>query len=130
MSKRYVYMIVIIMILIFVCIWEQIMVSNYLSNMQTKITNVISVVENEVDINNTQVYELVEDLETTWSGYQTALCYLINLKDVEDIGIELTKMKIYIVENSVTDFKASLSLLLFYIDGYYNLMGISFQNIF
>ncbi|MDD4815923.1 MAG: DUF4363 family protein [Clostridia bacterium] len=130
MAKRYVYVFIIVAILIFVCVWEQLMITNYLSNMQTKITNVISIVEDETDINTTQIYGLVEDLENTWDGYQTALCYLVNLKDVEDIGIELTKMKIYIVENSVTDFKASLSLLLFYIDGYYNLMGISFQNIF
>lgn len=130
MAKRYIYVFIIVAILIFVCVWEQLMITNYLSNMQTKITNVISIVEDENDINTTQIYGLVEDLENTWDGYQTALCYLVNLKDVEDIGIELTKMKIYIVENSVTDFKASLSLLLFYIDGYYNLMGISFQNIF
>ena len=106
------------------------MVSNYLSTMQAKVENVITLLDDITDINTTEVYELVEDLESTWDSYQTALCYTVNLKDVEDIGIEITKMKVYIVENSVTEFKASLSLLLFYIDSYYNLMGISLQNIF
>lgn len=130
MSNRYIYILIIVVILIAVCIWEQLMVSNYLSNMQIKVENVITFVEGVEDINTTEIYELVEDLETTWDSYQTALCYTVNLKDVEDIGIEITKMKVYIVENSVTDFNASLSLLLFYIDSYYNLMGISLQNIF
>lgn len=130
MNNRYIYIIIIVVILIAVCVLEQLMVSNYLSNMQTKVESVIAFVDDIEDINTTEIYELVQDLETTWNSYQAPLCYTVNLKDVEDIGIELTKMKVYIVENSITDFKASLSLLLFYIDGYYNMMGISFQNIF
>ncbi|MBR2221048.1 MAG: DUF4363 family protein [Clostridia bacterium] len=69
-------------------------------------------------------------VEDTWNGYEGALCFFVNLKDIEDLGIELTKMKVYVVENNVVEFKASLALMLYYIDGYYNVMGISFENIF
>ena len=130
MNKRYIYIIVIISILIAICIAEQLLVNGYLSTMETKITEIIEYVGETETLDMPEIYDLVVNLEEEWGSYEGVLCFLVNLKDIEDIGIELTKMKIYIVENSAVDFKASLSLLLYYIDGYYNLMGISFENIF
>lgn len=130
MNRRYIYIILIIVILIGVCITEQVLVNGYLSTMETKITEIVEYVGDTETIDTPEIYDMVVELETEWDSYEGILCFLVNLKDIEDIGIELTKMKIYIVENSATEFKASLSLLLYYIDGYYNLMGISFENIF
>lgn len=130
MNKRYLYIILIIVVLIGICITEQVMVSNYLSTMTGKIVALTEYVADKNDINSTEIYEKVVDMEDTWAGYETALCFLVNLKDIEDVGIEITKMKVYVVENNETEFKASLALLLYYIEGYYNVMGISFENIF
>ncbi|MDD4251486.1 MAG: DUF4363 family protein [Candidatus ainarchaeum sp.] len=130
MNKRYIYIIIIISILIAICIAEQLLVNGYLSTMETKITDIIEYVGDSETIDTPEIYDMIVNLETEWDSYEGVLCFLVNLKDIEDIGIELTKMKIFIVEDSAIDFKASLSLLLYYIDGYYNLMGISFENIF
>lgn len=130
MNKRLVSILAIIVILIGICITEQVMVSNYLANMTDKIVALTEFVKDKNDINNQEIYGKVVDLETTWDGYEGALCFLVNLKDIEDVGVELTKMKVYVVENNEAMFKASLALLLYYIEGYYNIMGISFENIF
>lgn len=130
MNKRYIYIIVIIAVLIGICVAEQIMVTNYLSSMENKINSLVEYVGEKDNINTPDIYDKVVEIETTWDGYETTLCFLVNLKDIEDIGIELTKMKVYVVENNVVEFKASLALLLYYIDGYYNFMGISLSNIF
>lgn len=130
MSKRYIYIFAIVLVLIGVCIAEQVMVSNYLSNMTNKIVALTEYVVDKDNINTTDIYEKVVDMENTWESYEGALCFLVNLKDIEDVGIELTKMKVYVVENNEVEFKASLALLLYYIEGYYNIMGISFENIF
>lgn len=106
------------------------MVTNYLSKMEGKITALTEYVGDSDTINTPEIYDMVVEIENTWTGYEATLCFLVNLKDIEDIGIELTKMKVYVVENNSIEFKASLALLLYYIDGYYNLMGISFENIF
>ena len=38
-------------------------------------------------------------------------------------------MKIYVVENNVTEFKASLAQVLYYAEGYEHVMGITLQNL-
>ena len=130
MNKRYIYIIGIVVVLLAIVIWEQIIVSNYLGNIEKEVQAIIVEVENQDNVNQPQLYDKIVSLEKTWKNYETTLCFMINLKDVEDLGIELTKMKVYILENNATEFKASLALMLFYIDSYYNLMGISLENIF
>lgn len=130
MNKRYWYVAIIITVLTAICITEQLMVTNYLSKMEGKITALTEYVGDSDTINTPEIYDMVVEIENTWTSYEATLCFLVNLKDIEDIGIELTKMKVYVVENNSIEFKASLALLLYYIDGYYNLMGISFENIF
>ena len=130
MNRRYIYIILICVVLIAICVVEQILVNSYLGTMQTKVQELIEYVGDEENINTSQIYEKVVDMEQTWNGYEGVLCFLVNLKDIEDLGIELTKMKVYVVENNVVEFKASLALMLYYIDGYYNVMGISFENVF
>ena len=130
MNKRYIYVICIALVLLAVCVTEQIMINKFLGTMENKVASLIEFVGDREDINTNEIYEKVVDLEDTWNGYEGALCFFVNLKDIEDLGIELTKMKVYVVENNVVEFKASLALMLYYIDGYYNVMGISFENIF
>ncbi|MBR2432984.1 MAG: DUF4363 family protein, partial [Clostridia bacterium] len=130
MNKRYIYVICIALVLLAVCVTEQIMINKFLGTMENKVASLIEFVGDREDINTNEIYEKVVDMEDTWNGYEGALCFFVNLKDIEDLGIELTKMKVYVVENNVVEFKASLALMLYYIDGYYNVMGISFENIF
>ncbi|MFQ6749404.1 MAG: DUF4363 family protein [Clostridia bacterium] len=130
MNKRYIYVICIALVLLAVCVTEQIMINKFLGTMENKVASLIEFVGDREDINTNEIYEKVVDIEDTWNGYEGALCFFVNLKDIEDLGIELTKMKVYVVENNVVEFKASLALMLYYIDGYYNVMGISFENIF
>lgn len=130
MNKRYIYVVVISLLLLAICVAEQIMVKTYLGVMENKVESLVKFVSDKTDISTSEVYDLVVDMEDTWKSYETPLCFLVNLKDIEDLGIELTKMKVFVVENNVVDLRASLALMLYYIDGYYNVMGISFENIF
>lgn len=130
MNKRYIYVLVILAILIAVCVSEQVLLNKYLNNIETKVVALIEDVKDKEDINTQEIFDRVVDIENDWSSYEMVLCFVVNMKDIEDIGIELTKMKIYVVENSASDFKASLALLLYFIDAYRGIMGISFENVF
>lgn len=130
MNRRYIYVVVISLLLLAICVAEQIMVKTYLGVMENKVESLVEFVSDKTDINTSEVYDMVVDMEKTWSGYENALCFLVNLKDIEELGVELTKMKVFVVENNVVELRASLALMLYYIDGYYNVMGISFENIF
>ena len=129
MNKRFIYVIIILVILIGACIWEQVMVNNYLSNIKEKVYYITEFVKDKTDINSKQMYDLVVDLDSTWEKYEENLCFLVNHKEIADLGVELTKMKIYVVENNVTEFKASLAQVLYYAEGYEHVMGITLQNL-
>jgi len=129
MNNRFLYILVIIVLLAGVCVWEQVMAETYLSTMEEKVYDIIDVVEGKENINTEEIYELVEDMEKEWDSYELSFCFLVNYKDIEDIGIEITKMKIYIVENALTDFKASLAQILYFTDSYRQVMGIALDNI-
>jgi len=129
MNKRFYYILAIIILLAGACICEQIMVDTYLGNMEEIVYNIIEEVENATDVSTPAIYNLIEDAEETWKGYEENFCFLVNYKDIEEIGVEFTKMKIYILENDVTELKASLAEVLYYTDSYHQIMGITLQNI-
>jgi len=129
MNKRFVYILIILVFLIGFCIIEQIMVNTFLTNIETQVYDIMNIIEDKTDINTPEIYELVEEAEIKWKGYENSLCYLINYKDIEEIGVELTKMKVYIVENDIIEFKASLAQILYFTDSYRQVMSNSLHNI-
>ncbi|MDD2445448.1 MAG: DUF4363 family protein [Clostridia bacterium] len=129
MNKRFIYILIIIVLLVGFCIMEQLMVDNFLTSMETNIYNIMDIIEDEVDINTPEIYELVEETEEKWKGYENSLCYLINYKDIEEVGVEITKMKVYIVENQIVEFKSSLAQILYFTDSYRQVMSNSLHNI-
>lgn len=130
MNKRYIYIIAIIVVLIALCTCEQVMVSNFLNNMQIKVESITQNVENLTDISTPNMYDKVVDLENSWERYESVLCYIVNTTQIEDVGIEITKLKVYVIENSILDFKASLATILYYLDSYHDILGISMKNVF
>ena len=129
MNKRFYYILIIIVLLTGVCILEQIMIDSYLGNMEIMVYEIIDEVDDKTDVNTTEIYNLVEEAEKTWNHYESNFCFLINYKEIEEIGVEFTKMKVYILENAVTELKASLAQVLYFTDSYRQVMGISLQNI-
>lgn len=130
MNKRYVYVIFIVVILVAICVVEQILVNNYLGEMKACTTEIVELAKNKTEIDTPEIKQKVEELDKKWQGYETTLCFLVNLKDIDDIGIELAKMRVYASENNVAEFNASLELVLYHLDNYYSAMGINFENIF
>lgn len=130
MKLRIYFIIGILIFLVGVVVWEQVCVSVYLNNIEKKVEAIILDVENKTSINSKEIYNQVVELENEWDSYRTTLCFMVNLKDVEGLGVEITKIKTYVIEDDVTEFKAGLGLILFYLDNYRNIMGISFENVF
>ncbi|MBR2220687.1 MAG: hypothetical protein IJ975_00940 [Clostridia bacterium] len=83
MNKRYIYVICIALVLLAVCVTEQIMINKFLGTMENKVASLIEFVGDREDINTNEIYEKVVDMEDTWNGYEGALCFFVNLKDIE-----------------------------------------------
>ena len=55
--------------------------------------------------------------------------YVNAAKRIQEIGVEVSKLKTYIEENDIKEFSVSLELIKLYAEQYFHFMGASFHNI-
>ncbi len=129
MLKKYIYLLIILLFLIGVCIWEEMSVNVYLQQVDNVVSEIQTVVADREAINSYDILLMVENLEEMWLKNESNLCVLVNHKDIEDIGMEIARLKSTIATNQIEDFNASLSLVRFFTEAYHHVMGTSFQNL-
>lgn len=123
-------LIVFILFLTGLVVWEEITVHTVLSTIRDKAILLEDRVYELQNVDNDEIKNAVKDIENTWENYEDALCFLVNHKDIEDIGMELSKLRANCNVNQYEDFCSSLSVIIFFTEKYSHIMGISFQNIF
>ena len=55
--------------------------------------------------------------------------YLVNHKNIQEIGLEISKMKVYQKENDTKEFRACLESIKLYSEGYLHFMGANLHNV-
>lgn len=112
-----------------VVVWEQISVVKYLNDISDIAQEIEILAMDNQNINTTLMLEKVEKLETIWLKHESILCMFANHKDMQDMAVEIAKMKANVAVNQYEDFHASLNVVIYYTDSYTHFMGVSFQNI-
>lgn len=128
--KKLIAMIFLFLFLIGVIIWEQISVDHYLQDVKKITDSLTEIVAESEQINTTKVLEKVDHLDEVWKKHESILCLLANHKDMQELSIEIERMRACVAVNQFEDFKASLSIIIYFTEAYHHFMGISFQNIF
>ena len=128
--KKAICMIVLLLILTGIIVWEQISVDTYLMEVKSITNTLADMVGGSEQINTTKVLEEVEHLEEVWEKHEGYLCLLANHKDIREMSIEIERMKACVSVNQFEDFKASLSIIIYFTESYHHFMGISLQNLF
>ena len=126
---HYINFAVILLLIIAICVVEEVIVSNSLSEMHTRVLAIEKVVEEKDDLLNMDVVMEIENLEYVWTRDEEKLCYLVNHKNIQEIGQEIAKLKLYIADNDIPAFKVSLELIKFYCHSYLHFMGASLHNV-
>ena len=126
---HYLNFLLIFLIIITICIVEDVLVNNSLTQTQNDCFLIEQQVEKLDDIQNMEVVMLVENLEYNWTNSESQLCYLVNHKSIQEIGQEIAKMKLYIASNDFAQFEVSVELIKSYCKNYLHFMGASFHNI-
>lgn len=127
---HYLNFVFIFLILIAICIVEDLLVSNSLKEIQTDCYEIENQIElEEDDLKNMKIVIMVDNLEYKWNRDESQLCYLVHHKNIQEIGQEIAKLKSYISTNNVADFKASLSSIKSYCHNYLHFMGANWHNI-
>ncbi len=128
--KKAIHISIIILFLIGICITEQLLYQKYFDETTKKVENLRVIAETSTDINTQEIIDLTNDLEDYWTKKESVLCTFINHKDIEDIGVEISKLKPAIKENEKQIFVESINLISFFLESYEHMIGINAQNIF
>lgn len=121
--------IVLIGILVAVCVVEDRLVVTSLERVNNFCYEIEAAVERNDGIVNGEVSALVDNMEYTWETDESRLCFLVNHKSIEQLGVEIVRLKTYIDEEEPIEFYVSLDIIKSYVETFQHFMGASFHNI-
>ena len=129
MIKKHFHLIIILLFLIASCVTEEILVTKYLNDIDNQVSQIQTYVKDKEQLNTCEILFMVENLDEDWKKKEHILCMIVNHKDIEDIGIEIARLKSNAATSQIEDFNASLSLIRFYAKAYNHVMGTNLYNV-
>lgn len=115
--------------LIGICVIEDRLVITSLEQVNNFCYEIETAAEKNNGILNEEVAILVDNLEDSWKKNESSLCFLVNHKSIEPLGVEIVKLKAYIDKNEDVEFFVSLDLIKEYVETFQHFMGANFHNI-
>lgn len=116
-------------LLIFLCVYEDRLVITSLDAVKKYCYEIENSAHTNGGIVNGEVASLVDNLEYSWRENESSLCFLVNHKSIEQLGVEIVRLKTYIDEEEPIEFFTSLEIIKHYADMFQHFMGASFHNI-
>lgn len=120
--------VVIVGILTTICVIEDRLVLSSLEKVNNYCYEIEEVVKKNGIVNG-EVASLVDNLEYSWKENESMLCFLVNHKSIEQMAIEIVRLKTYIDEEEPIEFLVSLELIKHYVETFQHFMGANFHNI-
>ena len=121
--------ILIVAILVFVCVVEGLLASRALNSVKSFCHEIEIETEKQGGIVSDEAVRLVENLDAKWKKDEAKLCLLVNHKSIEQLGVEIVRLKAYIDGGEETEFFTSLEIIKNYAESYRHLMGANFHNV-
>ncbi len=119
----------IFLLLIFFCVLEDALSSSALQDLQNDCARIEQLSLEKDNLRDIGLTLAVDTLEYNWTANESNLCYLVNHKSIQEVGVEISKLKVYQSENDVKEFKASLEAVKFYAHSYRHFMGANLHNV-
>lgn len=116
-------------ILVAICVIEDRLVVTALNDVNNYCYEIESAIEKNGGIVNGEVASLVDNLEYSWKKNESSMCFLVNHNSIEDLGVEIVRLKTYIDEEEPIEFYVSLDIIKHYVETYQHFMSANFHNI-
>lgn len=129
MIKKFVKVGLIIVFLIGVCVWEEVAIHSYLTHLEEGVVILQAKTLEHEDIDTPDFLLEVKELEEFWLKKERNFCLLLNHKEVEAVGEEISRAMASVINNSKDELVTSLAVLRFYIDNLAHVLGLSWQNL-
>ena len=116
-------------LIIAICVIEDRLVISSLESVNEYCYEIETAIEENGGIVNGDVASLVENLEYSWKRDEGKLCFMVNHKSIEQLGVEIVRLKTYIDEEEPIEFYVSLNIIKSYVESFQHFMGASVHNI-
>lgn len=120
---------IIISLLVTICVTEDRLVSDSLMEVKDYCYKIEMAAEEAGGITCGDVASLVDNLECAWKKNEGKLCFMVNHKSIEQLGVEIVRLKTYIDEEEDVEFFTSLEIIKHYVETFQHFMGASIHNI-
>lgn len=121
--------IIIALLLSIICIAEEMTVSTSLRKVQDRCLKIERLVDENDTLQLAEIVLNVDNLEDNWRKSESKLCFMVNHKNIQEIGQEIAKAKQYIIKNNIEEFRVSIDLIKFYCHSYLHFMGANLHNV-
>lgn len=122
-------LVLMLLFLIFICVVEEDVSSQSLIMVQNDCLRLENLTNEKENLQTMPITLAVDTLEYNWMSNESKLCYLTNHKSIQEIGVEIAKLKVYQQKNEIKEFNASLEAIKFYSKSYLHFMGASLHNV-
>ena len=122
-------LLIIVLLLIGICVSEELVVSSSLSDIQDRCLYIEQIVEQDETLKTVDLVLAVDNLEDKWDKYESKLCFLVHHKNIQEIGLEIAKIKQYISNDDVGEFRVCVQSIKMYCRGYLHFMGANLHNV-
>lgn len=131
MVKKWIFMIILSIILVVGCVLESIFVNKSFDWLINSLETIqIELTENKDSIDSEKFTTDIYDLHNEWNNKVKTLKCLIWHTNIKDIEIGLARIAVYIEENNYTEAYAEIAALIDFSAHYLDDFRVSLENIF
>ncbi len=127
--KRGFVIISIFLILIGLCIWEDIYLSSNLKILNEKAINIAQIAREAENASDDIVKNAITDLDEFWAKTENWFCLVVNHINMEEAGEQISKIKTLSELNKKEELLVELDLLVYYSESYEHIIVPHIQNI-
>ena len=112
MKGKIITIIILFLVVIGLAIWQEIFVSDSLSNMLKMCNELKNSIETNDSLLDADIQDKLNEIDDYWTKKEEILCFVINHNDMKDVGDAITNIKTFTVQNNKN--KVSYTLRIFY----------------
>jgi len=131
MSKKFIIIMVMILMLVGLATFEVLYAKETIQNIDDELkqiqTNISVVMEENGD--SEELLSSTSDLLDYWNKRESILCLMFNHNDMKDLGKEITETKAYLEKDNLEEAYIHSELAILQIESLRHILQINFQNI-
>lgn len=127
--KRGFIIISIFLILIGLCVWEDVYLATNLKLLNEKAQNLAEIVRNAENVDDEIIAEKIQDIDKFWTKTENLFCLVVNHINMEEAGEQISKIKTLSSLNKKEELLVEIDLLVYFSESYEHIIVPHIQNI-